>query len=367
MRRIKTAVIGGGHLGRIHARLLRQNPAFELVAVCDPQPLIQQRMIEDFDVRAVSHYQKIIGEIEAAVIATPTTTHAEIATDCLQQGIHLLIEKPITADFASAVQIEQMATALNRIVQVGHVERYNTAVATALGTIGAPRFLSAIRTSPYPFRSFDVGVVLDLMIHDIDLANAVFDTPLTSVQAWGESIVGVHEDIATAFLSFANGGTAQFHVSRCNMQPQRCLQLYGDRGYACIDLVHHMVKSVHYPDWLQRREIDINQLPPGIQNMARERFFEWVLPSQEIQVEPINAIAQEQADWADAIRKNRPSRVTLRQAVSALEIATRVVEAISYGKRTKAIPIAAKNFGAIPTTVPPPLTIPPELHSYRAA
>lgn len=349
MKRIRTAVIGGGHLGRIHTKLLRQHPDFAVVAVCDPQPLVQQRLIEEFDVRVVSQHHKILDEVDAAVIATPTTLHAEIALECLAHGIHLLVEKPLTAQAESARGVELMARERDLVVQVGHVERYNPAIAAAVRAIGAPRFVSAVRASSFPFRSTDIGCVFDLMIHDIDLVNALFDAPVAETRAWGMAPLGRHEEIADAHLTFAHGGVAHLRASRCSPQPQRTWQVFGDRGCATIDLVQQTVQLIQFPSWLREGQVDLHELPQQVQTSAREQFFENVLPTRMLDFAKTNAIGDEHHEWAAAIRGQRPSRVALRQAVQAVEIGQEIVSQIS---RSAQIPAPAVHFPAIGLTGP---------------
>lgn len=363
MKRIRTAVIGGGHLGRIHTKLLLQNPKFELIAVCDPQPLIQQRMIQEFDIRVVSNYHKILDQVEAAVIATPTSLHAPVAQDCLEQGIHLLVEKPLTHELLAAEQILERAQEQQRVVLVGHVERYNPAICAALAAVGTPRFMSAVRASSYPFRSTDIGAVLDLMIHDIDLANAIFDAPLTDVRACGSSMLGGHEDVAFAHLTFANGGVAQLQASRCSLQPQRMLHIYGVHGFASVDLSQHGVQCVHIPDWLQRGDVNVNELPAEVQALAKDRFFEMVLPRHEMSVEPANAIAAEHAEWGAAIRQGKPLRVTLPQAVAAVKIASQISSSIAQQSATSMRSINPAHFALSAPSPPIRFPIPAEFQS----
>ena len=167
--RLRVAVIGGGHLGKIHTRLMKANKAVDLVAVAEPSPLAQQAIIDEFDVEVVSDYKKLVGEVDAVVIATPTRTHFQVADFCLDNQIHCLIEKPLTDSVSDAQALVGKAKQNNCIVSVGHCERFNPAIRAALKLIGEPKFVQAARMSGFTFRSTDIGVVHDLMIHDLSL------------------------------------------------------------------------------------------------------------------------------------------------------------------------------------------------------
>ena len=180
--KLNVAVIGGGHLGKIHTRLLKTVESVNLVAVAEPSPLAQQAVIDQFDVEVVSDYRKLYDRIDAAIIATPTRFHYQIADDLLGQGIHTLIEKPLTDCVSDAQALVEKAADTGCVVSVGHVERFNPAIRTALKLVGKPKFVQAARMSGFTFRSTDIGVVHDLMIHDIDLVNSMFAGEAEGVQ-----------------------------------------------------------------------------------------------------------------------------------------------------------------------------------------
>lgn len=328
MSKIKVAVVGGGHLGQIHTRLIKANREFQLVAVCDPQPLVQQRMIQEHDCRAVSDLKKVIHEIDAAIIASPTHNHFESARDCLQQGIHLLIEKPVTASLDQAEALLALAQTSAACVAVGHVERFNAAIAAAQEIVGTPKYIEAHRASGYTFRSTDVGAVLDLMVHDIDLVQVMFSGSLTHCQAIGVSVFGGHEDLAQARLQFSCGGVANLTASRSSFQPQRSFTIFGTQGFAQVDLAKHLVQAVRLPRWLAAREIDFLELSPTQQAQIKEKMFSEVLPVESVQIEPVNAIAAEQSDWAQAIRQQAQPRVTLEQGVANVRVAEMICQQI---------------------------------------
>ena len=328
MKKIRVAVIGGGHLGQIHTRLLKSNLHASLVAVCDPQPLVQQKFIQQFDVRAVSDFRKILPDIDAAVVATPTSLHHAVAKELLSHGIHLLIEKPVTNDAEQARELVELAKTNKCIVQVGHVERFNPAIQVALKAVGQPRYIEAERLSGYTYRSTDIGVVHDLMIHDIDLASWIFGSPVIETRSVGMSVMGDHEDMAQSRLQFACGAVANLTASRCSYQPRRVLRLFGPAGFANVDLTANKVEVVQVPTWIGQREFDFKSANTEQQAFVREQLFHSILPKTEIVVEPANAIALEHQDWLKAIGTNRQPLVSLEQAAIAIDIAERILEQI---------------------------------------
>lgn len=329
MRKLRVAVIGGGHLGQIHTRLLQQNSRATLVAVCDPQPLVQQKYIQQYDLRAVSDYRKIMGEIDAAIIATPTALHHRIAADLLHAGIHLLIEKPVTATVREAHELQNLAAAAHCTVQVGHVERFNPALRQALTQIGLPRYFEAQRLSGFTFRSTDISVVQDLMIHDVDLVQWMVGGRPSTIQAIGLSVFGQREDMAQARLQFDCGAVANLTASRCSYESRRRLNIFGCQGFAALDLTAGKVEIIRFPRWITRREFDFLAASPEQQAWVREKLFSEVLPRQEMPVESVNAIAEEQQDWLAAIVAKRPPAVPLDAALAAVETAERITAEIA--------------------------------------
>lgn len=321
MKRTRIAVVGGGHLGQIHARLLKAKPSVELVAVCDPQPLVQQKFIQQFDLRAVSDARKILDEFDAAVVATPTSLHHGIARDLLLAGKHLLIEKPVTNTLAEGLELIELASASGAIVQVGHVERFNPAIQSALGRIGTPRFIESQRMSGFTFRSTDIGVVQDLMIHDIDLVQWIFNGMPEDIRSVGISVFGQNEDIAQARLQFPCGAVASLTASRCSYQPVRKMNIFGTHGFASVDMTAGKVQVVEVPSWIRGREFDFFSLTAEQQAFIRENLFTEVLGKSELPIEPANAIDLEQQDWLNAIAAGESPAVPLQAGVAAVRTA----------------------------------------------
>lgn len=329
MKPLRLAVIGGGHLGQIHLRLARENSGFRVVAVCDPQPLVQQRVIREFDLRAVSSWNKIAGDFDAAVIATPTSSHFEVASALIPLGVHLLVEKPLAATAAEAASIVELATRHGVVVQVGHVECFNPAVQQITAWAGQPRLVRAWRHSGFTGRSTDISVVQDLMIHDLDLACELIGSRPMDVQASGTTVIGPWPDIAEARIRFENGGVAVLSASRCDREACRRIQVFGPGGVVDADLNSRAVVVAELPaDCAERCE----ELAPTDGTRAqwfRENLFTTLLPTRNVVVEAANAIALEQQDWLAAIRGGHAPRVPASRGLRAVQLAETINQQVS--------------------------------------
>ena len=347
MTKLRVAVVGAGHLGKIHTRLLSSQSDVDLVAVADPSPLAQRQILDEFDTRAISDYRKLIGEIDAAVIATPTGMHFEIAETLLKENIHTLIEKPMTDSVSDAQELVHLADRNNCIIAVGHVERFNPAIKAALELVGQPKFIQASRTSGYTFRSTDIGVVHDLMIHDIDLINSMFPGTVNETRAIGMSVFGHNEDMAQARIQFSCGGVANLTASRCSYNAERVIQIFGTNGHANVDLTTSKVTFVKIPAWVKNRQYDVLDTTPEQQQIIREELFTKILPKSEIEVPKTNAILSEQKNFLSAIRDGEPVKVTGIYGKEAVEIAQSVLDQVATHRWSNFEPQSTGPFGVI--------------------
>lgn len=328
MSDLKVAVIGAGHLGKIHARLIGDVDGAKLHAVVDPSPLVQRDLIEATDVEIISDYHKLIGQIDAAIIATPTRSHFDIAEDLLSRQIHCLIEKPITDCHYQARQLVELAQDSNSVLSVGHVEQFNPAIRFAMEKVGTAKFVQACRASSYTYRSTDIGVVHDLMIHDIDLVNSVFPGSVEKVDACGFNVFGDKEDMAQARLQFDCGGVANLTASRCSFDAERSLRVVGTDGFAEVDLASHAVKFVQFPNWMKHRQFDFQNATSEQREYIKANLFTEIFPVQESEPEKVNAILEEQRDWVNAIRNSTALHNTGERAAEAVRIAAKILTRI---------------------------------------
>lgn len=345
---IRIAVIGGGHLGKIHSRLLLQQKGVKLVAIAEPNPLVRQQLSAEFQLETVADFRSLISQIDAAVIATPTRTHFAIASELIASRIHLLIEKPLTDSVSDAESLVELADRFGCVVQVGHVERFNPALGEALSHVGQPKLVVANRFSGYTFRSTDIGVVHDLMIHDIDLVNSMFSGQLVETRATGISIFGSHEDIAQARLQFSCGGVATLAASRCSFKNERTMQIFGTDGYASLDLGNGTLTVVTIPEPMQERKINFQNVSAVEQAYIRANLFETILPKREITVEKCNAILHEQEDWLDAIKFGQTPRVPVWSGSEAVQIAQTILDSVATHRWSQTEPATTGPFSIVP-------------------
>jgi predicted dehydrogenase len=233
---MRTAVVGVGYLGRFHAQKYRQAANSELVGIADPSPEARRSVAAELEVPAYADYRELLGRVDAVSIVTPTPRHYAIARDFLQAGAHVLVEKPMTASVAEGESLIEAARRADRVLQVGHLERFNAAVQALQPILTVPRFLESARLAPFKHRGTDVNVVLDLMIHDIDLILSIVRSPVTAIDAIGTSVFSKEVDIANARLKFANGCVANATASRVSMKTERRLRLFEDDAYVSVDL-----------------------------------------------------------------------------------------------------------------------------------
>ena len=233
---IRTAVVGVGYLGRFHAQKYAALPNSKLIGVADPDAATRSRVGGELSVPAYADYRELLGLVDAVSIVTPTPMHYEAATVFLNAGVHVLVEKPMTVTVSEGERLIEHARSAKRILQVGHLERFNAAVQALQPTLKVPRFIESARLAPFKHRGTDVNVVLDLMIHDIDLILSIVRSPVIAVDAIGSSVFSQEIDIANARLRFANGCVANATASRVSLKTERKLRLFQDDAYVSVDL-----------------------------------------------------------------------------------------------------------------------------------
>lgn len=243
MKPIRTAVIGVGHQGRWHADKFKAIARSELVAVADADTERAASVAAELGVEAVGDVAELVGRVDAVSIATPTPSHYDIVGRMLENGIHVLVEKPLTSTLEQAEALIELAERNGLILQVGHLERFNPAVMAVAPSVSEPRFIESLRIAPYKPRSLDVSVVLDLMIHDIDLIHSFAGSRMVAVDAVGQSIFTDYIDIANARISFENGCVANVTSSRISLKTERTIRIFEASAYHSIDLFEKKATS----------------------------------------------------------------------------------------------------------------------------
>lgn len=330
MNPLRVAVIGTGHLGRIHARLAAGLEEIELVAVVDPVEASRIAVAQETNTRSVADYRELIGEIEGAIIATPTTYHHAIGMDLLNAGVPLLIEKPIAVTSGQANDLVSLARQKCVTLQVGHVERFNPALTAVAADVRDPKYIEATRTSGYSFRSTDIGAVMDIMIHDIDVVLSLAKSQVVNAQALGISVLGGHEDMATARLTFASGCVAQISASRVSFQQRRTMTIFTSRGSASINFATNEASVVKPSDEVLRREFRANKLNAEERTYWKEHVFDQLLVRTARDSKPINAIQEEQRDFVQSIRTGKTPRVDGAAGRDAVAVAEMILEGIEH-------------------------------------
>jgi len=341
MTRLKLAVIGCGHLGTIHARLLAGRPDVELVAVVDPVPESRRRVAEAHGCQPLAEPGDLVGLADAVVVAAPTCLHAEVSLPLLERGIDLLVEKPIAADVAGARAIVAAARRHGRTVAVGHVERFNPAWRMAVERCGRVVAVESARLAPFTFRSLDVGVVLDLMIHDIDLVLSLEPGTLTAVEANGIAATGGHEDAVRARLVFSSGLVADLSASRIHPTLSRRVSLWGTQGIVAADFNAKTVEVVAPSPAVRRGDFSAAAVPASDRPALKDRFFTDILPRETLVVPDANAIACEHDDFLAAVRERRAPLVSATAGSAALEVALRVLDVLALTRLGADEPTAA--------------------------
>lgn len=329
MRPVRLAVIGVGHLGRAHARIASGLDCFELIGVVDPIEANRSQVAADCRCEAQAHHSALAGRIDAAVIATPTRFHQSVALDLASHGVHLLLEKPLTATLAEADELLDAASRHGVLLQVGHVERFNPVLAHVLPHVRDPKYIDACRTSTFKFRSTDIGVVFDLMIHDIDLALSLVRSPIRQVDALGVSVFGQFEDIANARLTFENGCVANLTASRASYLAQRHMQVWSERAFAAIDFAVRTARLVHPHESLLRREFDLRELSAADTDYLKDNLFDDLLRLEDYTAEPRDQLTAELVDFAESIQHNRAPRVSGQQGRDAVAVAEMILAQIA--------------------------------------
>ncbi len=251
--RIRTAVVGVGHQGRWHADKFAALEQSKLVAVVDSDAARCREVADAHGVEALETIDALIGEVDAVSVATPTRTHFDIVGTLLDNGIHVLVEKPVTATVDEATRLVELADARGLVFQVGHLERFNPAILGMADRVELPRFIESNRIAPYKPRSLDVSVVLDLMIHDIDLIHSFVRSPMVQVDAIGRSVFSNSIDVANARIRFENGCVANVTSSRISLKTERSLRIFQDESYLSVDL-----HNKHFSAYTKRGDGPVN-------------------------------------------------------------------------------------------------------------
>ncbi|MGH7699355.1 MAG: Gfo/Idh/MocA family oxidoreductase [Gemmatimonadales bacterium] len=319
-RDVRIGVIGTGALGFHHTRLLRQVAGAELVGIYDKDPARAAQVSRDLEVTAFPSLDALLDRVEAATVVVPTPAHAEVGQAVLGRGIHALVEKPLANAVAGAEQLVHAAARAGVVLQVGHVERFNRAVRAALPYLEEPRFLQTERLAPFQPRGTDVAVILDLMIHDLDLVLELVGAEVGDVRAIGVPVLTPHVDIANARVEFVNGAVALITASRISRERTRKLRVFQPSGYFSLDLA--------------QGEGHFYRLREGWRGLGAQRM-EDIVEHVRLTAPEAEPLRLELESFVRAVRGEGEVAVTGAAGAQALRLAFRVAEAV------QASPLAA--------------------------
>jgi predicted dehydrogenase len=316
---LKAGVIGAGHLGKIHLKLLQQSSEYELIGFYDGDKQRAKEIEDEFGYKRFETAEALIEAVDMIDVVTPTITHFETAKKAITSGKHLFIEKPITSTYKEAEELISLAKKHNVKGQVGHVERFNPAFTAVKDKIGQPMFIEAHRLAEFNPRGTDVPVVLDLMIHDIDVILSVVKSKVKNVSASGVSVISETPDIANARIQFENGCVANLTASRISLKNMRKARFFQKDAYISVDFLERKCEVVKMKD-APKDPDDFAMILQNAEGVKKQIYFE------NPNVDTNNAILDELDSFAQAIKNNTEPVVSLEQGAEALKVANMVIE-----------------------------------------
>jgi predicted dehydrogenase len=315
---LKAGVLGAGHLGKIHLKLLNQSEKYELVGFFDPIEENANKVSEEFGYKKFNSLQELIDAVDVIDIVTPTLSHFDCAKEAIEKGKHIFIEKPITKTVEEAETIIKLANKHKIKGQVGHVERFNPAFTAVKDSIKNPMFIETHRLAEFNPRGTDVPVVLDLMIHDIDIILSVVKSKVKSVHASGVSVISETPDIANARIEFESGCVANLTASRISLKNMRKSRFFQKDAYIAVDFFEKATEVVKMKD-APETQGDFDMILQNAEGVKKQIYFE------NPKIDANNAILDELETFADAIVNNTTPIVTLEQGTEALRVAHMII------------------------------------------
>lgn len=317
---LKIGVLGAGHLGKIHIRLIKElSSKYEFIGFYDPNKEQAKKVADEFDIKAFDSLDELLKEIDCVDIVTPTTTHFELASKAIKMSKHVFIEKPITQTTEEARKLLALAHEAEVQVQVGHVERFNPAFRAALPYFDEPMFIETHRLAQFNPRGTDVPVILDLMIHDLDAILSVVDSTVRRISASGVAVVSDTPDIANARIEFDNGCVANLTASRISLKNMRKSRFFQKDAYISVDFLEKEMEVV------QMETLDGEAGPYDMVMEMGDGKPDKKIIFDKPEIEPINAIQEELSTFADAINENKAPIVTLEDGLNALAVAEQIL------------------------------------------
>ena len=325
---LKIGVLGAGHLGKIHIRQIKELPVYQLVGFYDSDPAVCKTVSEELNVEAFPTALDLIKAVDVVDVVVPTIAHHDYVTAALRQFKHVFIEKPLATNTTEAKALVALAREANVKTQVGHVERFNPALLAVRDKVDSPMFIEAHRLAVFNPRGTDVSVILDLMIHDIDIVLSLVKSDVKRISASGVSIVSDTPDIANARIEFDNGCVANLTSSRISLKNMRKIRMFQKDAYISIDLMTHKTEIVRIKELGENEEPEggmFNMVIEPANSKTKKQIY-----MENAPVTPNNAIRMELEEFAKAILNDTPTWVTIEEGAKALHVANRVIEKINF-------------------------------------
>jgi len=332
MDRVKVGVIGVGHLGRLHASLYKQVSDAELAGIYDVNVEKNRQLAAELNCKAFNSIESLLDEVDAVNIVTPTITHYEVAAKALEHNKHVFIEKPITHKDENAKKLIELAEKNNRVVQVGHIERFNPAMLALEDVNMEPLFIETHRLASFNPRGTDVAVVLDLMIHDIDIILHIVNSSIKNIEANGAGVLSSNVDIANARLEFENGCVANITASRLSAKKMRKMRIFQKNAYISMDFIEGSSEIFYIPDEDQipfkdgTLAISLGQIEQG--------EVKHDIKYNRLSRKNVNPLKNELSSFVSSIINNLPPAVSAADGLAALEIAHQVMDKIEIHRQT---------------------------------
>jgi len=324
-------IVGAGRMGKLHARVVSEMPEARLVGVVDANLAAATALARQRDCRGVTDAAELMDQVNAAIIAVPTMHHLSAARPFVQAGKDVLIEKPLANDPAAAAELIALAARTGSRVQVGHTERFNPAVVAMAKYRIVPKFIEASRISPFTFRSADVGVVLDMMIHDLDLLGMLVRQPVTLVQAVGINVIGAHEDICNARLTFEGGCVANLTASRLAVKTERKMRIFSEQTYLSVDYGQRVGMVIQKDANLDLIQMARDLKATDLGELAASMDYTKLLKVEQLVVDDsIEPLRRQAEAFRDTVVHNAPPVVSAADGLAAIELAQRIVESLKH-------------------------------------
>ena len=326
---VPVGVVGCGRMGRLHARVYSEMARVKLAGVVDADSETARAVADSFGCQAFSSIEQMLDCVRAVTIAVPTAFHADLAEVCLDRGVSCLIEKPLAKNVEDGRRITAAARRSGAVAMVGHIERFNPAMRAMRRLDIRPQFIEVVRISPMTFRSIDVGVVLDMMIHDIDIVLRLAASKVSKIDAVGVSVIGEVEDICNARLTFENGCVANMTASRLALKTERRMRVFSTDAYLSLDYQKRYALVARRSENLDAIREAAAKIRSGEITDLSELNYADIVHVEELQIDDIEPLRAELESFIDAVNGHGDPEVTVDDGLAAVETATRIVESIA--------------------------------------